>query len=177
MEIAEDDDGNIKKWVSADGKKIKKGNGNHFIHKKDDDGNYKIVRKIKKGEDGEEIIIKEVKGNHIIIDEDDDGNVFYYGDDEGDHKTVWFSKDGNKTVHTDHEVIVIEGDDSSGYFFMDDKDKDSLIFIDGKKSSYKALKKLGKGKIETIEIIKGEDAIKEYGKKAKDGVIKVTTKN
>jgi hypothetical protein len=142
----------------------------------DDDGKHKIVKKIKSGDDNEEIIIKEVNGSHILIDEDGDGNVFFYGDDEGDHKNVWISKDGNKTIHTDHEVIVIEGDDDSGYFFMDDKGKDSLIFIDGKKSSYKDLKKLGKGKIKTIEIIKGDDAIKEYGKKAKDGVIKVTTK-
>ena len=111
-----------------------------------------------------------------MIDEDGDGNVFFYGDDEGDHENIWISKDGNKTVHTDHEVIVVEGDDGSGYFFMDDKGKDSLIFIDGKKSSYKDLKKLGKGRIDTIEIIKGEDAIREYGKKGKYGVIRVTTK-
>jgi hypothetical protein len=134
------------------------------------------LKKIKEGKDGnEEIIIKEVHGNHFILD-DDDGNTFYFRNGDDEHENVWVSKDGDKKIHTDHEVIVIEGDDDSGYFFMDDKNKDALIFIDGKKSSYKELKKLGKGAIETIEIIKGEDAIKEYGKKAKDGVIKVTTK-
>jgi len=177
MEIDEDEDGNIKKWISSDGKKIKKGTGNYFIHKEDGDGNYKIVRKIKEGKDGtKEIIIKEVHGNHIILNEDGDGNVFHYRNGDDEHEKVWISKDGNKKIHTDHEVIVIEGDDDSGYFFMDDKNKDALIFIDGKKSSYKDLKKLGKGEIDTIEIIKGDGAIKEYGKKAKDGVIIVTTK-
>lgn len=142
----------------------------------DDDGNHKFIKKIKSGDHNEEIIIKEGKGNHFIIDEDGDGNVFINRDDEGEHERVWISKDGKNKVHTDHEVIVIEGDDGSGYFFMDDNGKDSLIFIDGKKSSYKALKKLEKDRIETIEITKGDDAIKKYGKKAKNGVIKVTTK-
>jgi beta-lactamase regulating signal transducer with metallopeptidase domain len=175
MEIDEDDDKHIRKWVSSEGKKIGTKDENVFIHKKGEGGNYKIVKKIAPGGENEEIIIKDIKGNHVWMDEDGDGNVFFY-DDEGDGKRIWISKDGEKTVHSNHEMIVIDGDDSSGYFFMDDKDKDSLIYIDGKKSSYKDLKNLGKDKIDTIEIIKGEKAVKEYGKKAKDGVIKVSTK-
>ena len=189
----ENDDGikSFQIYYNDETNKIKIGNTkDHDLHFKskgehvfimeideDEDGNTHILKRIKEDKDGnEEIIIKEVHGNHIILDEDVEGNTFHFKNGDDEHKKVWISKDGNKKIHTDHEVIVIESNDDSGYFFMDDKDKDALIFIDGKKSSYKDLKKLGKGKIETIEIIKGDNAIKEYGKKAKDGVIKVTTK-
>jgi len=51
-----------------------------------------------------------------------------------------------------------------------------LILIDGEKKTKKELDALSPDQIKSVEILKGESAIKAYGPDAKDGVIKITTK-
>lgn len=79
-----------------------------------------------------------------------EGKVIYITESEGDHKKIHIRSDG-------------EGDD-----FM--------IVIDGKVSDEEALDDLDADKIYSITILKDEDAVKEYGEKAKNGVIKIKTK-
>jgi len=52
----------------------------------------------------------------------------------------------------------------------------SLIFVDGEKKTKKEMDDLSPDQIKSVEILKGESAIKAYGPDAKDGVIKITTK-
>jgi TonB-dependent SusC/RagA subfamily outer membrane receptor len=52
----------------------------------------------------------------------------------------------------------------------------SLIFVDGEKKTKKELDALSPDQIKSVQVLKGESAIKEYGAEAKDGVIKITTK-
>jgi len=52
----------------------------------------------------------------------------------------------------------------------------ALIFIDGEKKTKKEMEEISPDQIKSIDIIKGEAAIKAYGAEAKDGVIKITTK-
>ncbi|MCF7568478.1 hypothetical protein L3X37_08885 [Sabulilitoribacter arenilitoris] len=64
-----------------------------------------------------------------------------------------------------------------GHAMLDVKESNiGLIFIDGKKSSLKKAEKIPAENIESISVLKGEKAIKKYGKKAKKGVIEITTK-
>jgi TonB-dependent SusC/RagA subfamily outer membrane receptor len=56
------------------------------------------------------------------------------------------------------------------------KTSPSLIFVDGKKTTQKEMDALSPDQIKSVEILKGESAIKAYGPDAKDGVIKITTK-
>ena len=51
-----------------------------------------------------------------------------------------------------------------------------LILIDGEKKTKKELDALSPDQIKSVEVLKGESAIKEYGAEAKDGAIKITTK-
>ena len=51
-----------------------------------------------------------------------------------------------------------------------------LILIDGEKKTKKELDALSPDQIKSVEVLKGESVIKEYGPEAKDGVIKITTK-
>ena len=53
---------------------------------------------------------------------------------------------------------------------------DGLIFIDGLHSTSDALSKLSPNAIVSIEIVKGEAAVKRYGQLATKGVILVQTK-
>jgi len=52
----------------------------------------------------------------------------------------------------------------------------ALILIDGEKKTKKELDALSPDQIKSVQVLKGESVIKEYGAEAKDGVIKITTK-
>jgi len=56
------------------------------------------------------------------------------------------------------------------------KTSPSLIFIDGEKKTKKEMDAISPDQIKSVEILKGDAAIKAYGAEAKDGVIKITTK-
>jgi len=55
-------------------------------------------------------------------------------------------------------------------------EKDILFLIDDKPATMEKVKLLNAADIQSIEVIKGENAINEYGKKAKEGVVKITMK-
>jgi outer membrane receptor for ferrienterochelin and colicin len=52
----------------------------------------------------------------------------------------------------------------------------SLILVDGEKKTKKEMDALSPDQIKSVQILKGESAIKEYGPDAKNGVMKITTK-
>lgn len=102
-------------------------------------------------------------GKHIKInsseDEDDNDIFIMMGDDE------------------DHEDIEVIDHKSSGFFFIDTGgDKSPLYIIDGKEASKEALSALSSDDVESIDVSKGEGALKKYGQKARDGVVEITTK-
>ena len=77
------------------------------------------------------------------------------------------------------ERSTVEAGKKSGVTFSvgsDFKESPSLIFVDGEKKTKKKLDALSPDQIKSVEILKGESAIKAYGAEAKDGVIKITTK-
>ncbi|WDF56084.1 M56 family metallopeptidase [Mucilaginibacter sp. KACC 22063] len=55
-------------------------------------------------------------------------------------------------------------------------EKQPLYIVDGKEVAGDALKSIAPDNIESINILKDADAVKTYGKKAKNGVVIVTTK-
>ena len=66
---------------------------------------------------------------------------------------------------------------SCGIQKNDDTKYDALIIIDCKKSTAKKFSKIKHENIESVNIIKGIDAVNLYGKKAKNGVVIIKTKN
>ena len=64
----------------------------------------------------------------------------------------------------------------SDYMFGQEK-KQTIVFINGKESNFDACNKIDPSLINTVEVIKGEKAIKIYGEKAENGVLLVTLKN
>ena len=126
----------------------------------------------KNDENNKEIIIKKIekkgKGKNItVIDTDEDDEVFVKRS-----KNVVLIKDSND----DQDIEVISGSGSS-YFFLDNDGKNEpLYYVDGKKAKSKAIKELSPSEIESMRIYKGDEAVEKYGKKAKNGVIEITTK-
>ncbi|WP_299440078.1 M56 family metallopeptidase [uncultured Aquimarina sp.] len=124
------------------------------------------------------------KDGHIIeIDADDDGQNIFIVDTDKKHKRKIIRKKGSKNKFTiksdsnDDEHIFINSNDHETIFdFSGDSDKEPLFFIDGKKASKKDVKKLKSDEIHSIDVSKGKAGTKKYGKKAKDGVINITTK-
>ena len=91
------------------------------------------------------------------------------------------SEDGNTENnimirHGDqHDEMEFSGNDRNLIFNYDGTDK-PLFYVNGKKTTKKEVEKLAPHDIETIEVLKGESAINKYGKKAKNGVVEITTK-
>ena len=101
-------------------------------------------------------------------DKDKTKKIIIKMDDDADHEIDY---------DIDHEVKVISGDKSSFFFMNGDVDKDWLILLDGKEVDRDAIEDLDPDEVETINVIKGDKASEKYGKKAKAGVIEITTKN
>lgn len=158
-EIIEDDDKII----------IKSGDKVHEILKSGEHKNAFFI-----SEDGDKVIELKKKGNKnkdeiIIIKEDKNGNII----------SEWIEdKDENIWVKEDNNVIKIKtkGNGNDKVFISTNDGKEPLIIVDGKEMSKKEFEKIKPDNIEKVEVLKGENATKKYGKKAKDGVIVVTTK-
>jgi TonB-dependent SusC/RagA subfamily outer membrane receptor len=72
------------------------------------------------------------------------------------------------------DVIVLQG--NSIVIKTEGKKVPALIFVDGEKATQKEMDAMSPDQIKSVEILKGDAAIKVYGAEAKDGVIKITTK-
>jgi TonB-dependent SusC/RagA subfamily outer membrane receptor len=90
-------------------------------------------------------------------------------------KTILLKSNNLKDVE-----FMAKNFDGAGLVFEDakgsSKNSPSLILIDGEKMTQKEMNALSPDQIKSVEILKGDAAIKAYGAEAKDGVIKITTK-
>jgi BlaR1 peptidase M56/TonB-dependent Receptor Plug Domain len=84
-------------------------------------------------------------------------------------------EDGAKSITTDvtngEKVYTIVRETSNQK--IDDK---TLIFVDGKAISQKEMAAINPSNIQSVNVLKGESAIKKYGEKAANGVIEITLK-
>ncbi|WP_298318371.1 M56 family metallopeptidase [uncultured Aquimarina sp.] len=127
---------------------------------------------------------KHSDGHVIEINSGDEGESLFIVEGDKKHKRKVIRKKGDKNkfiIRSDHnddeDHIFINSDDHKTIFDFDgNSGKDPLFFIDGKKASKKEVKKLKSEEIQSIDISKGKASVKKYGKKAKDGVINITTK-
>lgn len=157
-------------------------------------------------EDHQEIIIKEENGKQIVIIDGEEvsedqlhkNTVRIHMNEDGDHEGYRYkiltdgdakkqkqvkvkrkqSKKENQVtiIRTDTDEDTVEVVDPEGGFFFIDTDGDPLYVIDGKIASKKDVKKLDPKDIMTIDVRKGDAAEEKYGKKAKNGVVEIITK-
>jgi len=172
-------DGEVNTWTSKSSDTIihenkiiiKESEGEHvWVHKGDDNVNIEVIEINNDGKKTVKILkepkevkevkeVKEKKYNIKIIEEGDDNNtsenVFIIKSD----------KQGNDHTKTGNTLFMT----------TDSSDK-PLIILDGKEISSEEMEKIKPDNIESINVLKGDSAIKKYGEKAKNGVIEITKK-
>ncbi|SDQ55281.1 M56 family metallopeptidase [Flagellimonas zhangzhouensis] len=170
-------------WTSSDEKEIviKKVDGSKRVIVKTEDGEEKEIDiNVKVSDDGAVFISDDGEKEHVIVKKihtkGDDGNVVVIR--EADAKST-VTKSGQVFIMKDsddvEDIEVIGG--SGNFFFIDTDGKDEpLYYIDGKKAKSEDVKALDPSNIKSMNVFKGDKAIDKYGKKAKDGVIEITTK-
>lgn len=159
-----------------------------YEHDDDEEHEHEEVIIIKK--DGKVHEMKngvKVKDIHVISG---DGHKLIEIDEDVEHK-VLIKKDGNmvkEMIHDEDVDVIVDGKSikvktvgkGKGHgekiFFMNSGDKDPLFVLDGKVVSKSVIDNLDTDAIDSIEVLKGDSATDEYGDKAKDGVVKITTK-
>ncbi len=143
--------------------------------------------------DGKEVSEKEFKkmhpGSSFHMDTDDHVRIHVTSstDVKSQGKSEHIKVESHKGHSNTGDVMIIRDADedsdievinSKGYLFFNHDGKGTpLFYLDGKKISEKAVKKLKPETIEKIEVSKGEKAIEKYGKKAKNGVVEISLKD
>ena len=88
-------------------------------------------------------------------------NVFHQTDSVFSASVTWISQDNSNI-----KLIIAKN-----------KETKPLIVVDGKiLSNSEALEQINPNKIESVNILRGEAAIKKYGKEAQKGLIEIITK-
>ena len=133
------------------------------MHFGDDKGNYS---KVWVSKDGDSTRMEKIK----IIEIEEDG-------ENGEHKII-IKKGGS--LHEGHNILI-ESDEQihskhGNMLFIDSDGGKPLFFVDGKEIEGGKLEDIDPNNIEKMEVLKGDKAVEKYGDKAKDGVIKITTK-
>ena len=145
--------------------------------------------------DSTKVIKHKGDGYVFISDDEENGNVEKHVikvKNDGKTSNVWISKDGDTTKMKKIEIIEIDEDDDHGttkvivkskntkkgenVMFYKSDGKDPLIILDGKEITKEKMEAIKPENIKTMNVLKGEMAIKKYGEKAKDGVIEIKTK-
>ncbi|MFD1163593.1 M56 family metallopeptidase [Hwangdonia seohaensis] len=127
------------------------------------------------------------KGQYAIVESH--SNVEDISDDDDKNVEVIIENDGK---NEDEDVIILKSGESKGKSYKiktfgksngngkiqisTDSDKEPLYILDGKKIRKNKFDAIDPNDIESITVLKGESAIEKYGKKAKDGVVEITSK-
>jgi TonB-dependent SusC/RagA subfamily outer membrane receptor len=121
--------------------------------------------------DGKEISNKEMKK----IPADNIYSINVLKDKSAEKKYGAKGKNGVIEIYTKNKMentTFVNADGKTIFEVPDNK----LIIIDGKESPNSEFKKINPNDIESVTILKGENAVKIYGLKAKNGVIRIMTK-
>ncbi len=190
IELEDEDhiDGNVKIWTGDD-------NNVYELKTNGDKGNNKLFISNKDGKqplfilDGKEI------SNNKINDLVDPNNIEsmnvlkgkaatkLYGDKGKNGVIEIYSKGKNNNPKINNSVSDIQFIMSNAeilekkFFDTNEVSENALFILDENEVTKNIVKDLDPNKIKSVFVIKGDTAVKKYGKKGKDGVIIIKTKN
>lgn len=109
-----------------------------------------------------------------------------------EHNIIWISESDNASEYNDihpkkntsKNTIIIKSDGNSLNHWYEvkkndqnissDKNEEPLYIVDGKEVSSESIKNILPNTIDSINVLKGNNAINKYGEKGKNGVIEIT---
>ena len=125
---------------------------------------YKVLKTIKTDSDSDE-------ENVFIIKKD--SNVKWINDNEND-VIIEVNDNNNNNNNNNDDIIAIESDNTKIHF---NSNKDEpLYLLEGKEITKEKLGKINPDTIQSINVLKGDNAIKKFGSKGKNGVIEIILK-
>lgn len=153
-----------------------------IVHSTDDNNPVNDTIKVI-GKDGKTYEVTKAKKTYIIKSNATKTNT--QNDDspyikKSKNDTIWIKSDVKNIIWTNDdgeeiEIMATQRDNNNIRIFASDNEN-PLILLNGKEITKKELQALNPEDIETVNVIKGEKAIKAYGQKAKDGVIDIHLK-
>ncbi|PWH83090.1 hypothetical protein DIS18_00610 [Algibacter marinivivus] len=171
-------------YIIKNGSKVSKvkgtGSGTENIFISNDDGVYEVegdsVHYITKGRNS---FTKRIKTVDVIKNGDNDDTVEIIVDNDGlneNEDIIIVKKD--KPGKTAYKVKAVgKGKSNNKVIIKTDDGTEPIYIIDGKEVKNKAFKTLDNDDIKSINVLKGDSAIKKYGDRAKNGVVEITTKD
>lgn len=105
-------------------------------------------------------------------------STIHYGEAGSDGVIEITTKSLSSNIESATEIrknITIKGQESK--FFLKDLNNNELILLDGKEVDRSVLNDLSINSIKKMEVFKGQEAVKMFGEKGRNGVIKLSTKN
>ena len=157
------------------------GSGTNAIFISDEDEVYELnndsIHFITKDK-GENTFKKRIKVVEINenSDEDDIIEVMVDNDDINKEEDIIIVK-GNESNGKSYKIKTLGKGEGKNKFVLKTEDgEEPLYIIDGKVVDSKTFKALDNDDIKTINVIKGDSAIKKHGKPAEHGVVEITTK-
>jgi hypothetical protein len=131
----------------------------------------------------EDIDVKVIKDGNVWISESGDSTQVKHikvieleEDSEGVSKVI-IKKGAPESEDIDVKITTLSsGPGDNEFLFIGEGDEQPLIIIDGKEFPEMDMKDIDHKNIETIEVLKGEKAVEQYGEKAKDGVVIIKTR-
>ncbi|WP_299556519.1 M56 family metallopeptidase [Seonamhaeicola sp.] len=184
VEVITDDDGetHVEVIVENDDDVINEEEDIVIIRKNDDDKKSFKVRTLASGKSKNKVLFMNDDDNQplFIIDGKEVEKDLTEDLNPDDIKTVMVLKGEQATNKYGDKgkngVVLINTKNDKRIKIHSSNDKSPLIYLNGKEITQEDMDKLDKDTIESIDVIKGESAIKKYGGKGKNGVINITTK-
>lgn len=179
---------NMKLFLSSEYQEGNQGNGGVFIIENDDDGEkdpliYIDGKKSTKKQMAN-LKSKKIKSVNVLKGKSakekygklaSDGVVEVITKDKSE--VIIFENSGDIEIKEDENVFVIDTDragDYDNYIKFASKGPKPIFIVDGKE--VKKIKNTNPNEIESINVLKGKAARKKYGRKGKNGVVEIITK-
>lgn len=105
------------------------------------------------------------------------------GKDNTEEQVIRINSDTTKNVvigtspTEEYDVKISEEEGKASLFIKSSGNKEPLFILDGKKTTAGVVKSMNPDSIESINVLKGENALKLYDEKAKNGVVEIRSKN
>lgn len=172
-------------YIIKDGDKTHKvkesGNGSKNIFITDEDTVYEIqgdsVHYIS-SDGGKNKFKKRIKQVDVSKNRDDGDTVEIIVENDGlnEEEDIIVVK-GNNSGSKSYKVKTIgQNKDSNKVVIKTDDGKEPIYIVNGKLIKAKDFKTLNPDDVKTINVLKGNAAVKKHGEKAKNGVVEITTK-